>query len=324
MPDLVPVPVRRRLLLICLVALVGLFFVPVPRSGAQTANTSAPAAAPAVELTVGEAVVLGLVEGITEFLPVSSTGHLLVTSRLMGLADTKAARDAIDSYSIAIQAGAMLAVVGLFWRRFVTLCNGLIGRSADGRRLLVALIVAFVPSALVGVVLGDTIKDKLFAYGPIAVAWLVGGVVILLFERRRRAGDQVGLSLEQLTPRAALVIGVVQTLALWPGVSRSLVTIIAALAVGLAVKDAVEFSFLLGAMTLGAATVYEGAKSGGEIIDTFGWRSPVIGIVVAFVSAAVAVSWLLGYLTKRGLTAFGWYRIAIGVITLGALGLGWL
>ncbi len=316
-------PDRRLVPVVGLLVFLVACFVPLPRVAAQT-DTATTASSAEIELTIGQAVVLGLVEGITEFLPVSSTGHLLVTSRLMGLDDTDAARDAIDSYSIAIQAGAMLAVVGLYWRRFLTLVEGILGRSDEGRRLLVALVVAFLPAAVFGLLLGDLIKDNLFGYGPIAAAWLVGGVAILVFERRRAARGDEGSTLAQLTPRAALTIGLVQTIAMWPGVSRSLVTIVAALAVGLAMKDAVEFSFLLGAVTLGAATVYEGGRSGGEIIDTFGWAAPLVGVAVAFVSAAAAVAWLLSFLTKRGLAAFGWYRIAIGVVTLVALSAGWL
>ncbi len=267
-------------------------------------------------LTPLKAIILGAVEGFTEYLPVSSTGHLLVTQRLLGL-DDEAERAAADSYVIAIQIGAILAVVVLYWRRLGQITKGLAGRDVEGRGLLVALIVAFVPAAVVGLLLGDTIKDELFGAWPVIVAWFVGGVFLVIW--RPRPGT---IELTQFTARHAAIIGVAQILALWPGTSRSLVTIVAALAIGASMAAAVEFSFLLGLATLSAATFYDLAQNGQEILDVYGWRTPLAGGIVAFVTAAIAVRWLVTFLRTRPLAVFGWYRIGIAITTAAMIGLG--
>ena len=263
-------------------------------------------------LSALHAIILGLVEGLTEFLPISSTGHLLVAEKLLGLGGTDAADTALDTYAICIQAGAILAVLVLYRSRIVELFQGLVGRSDEGRRLLIALFVAFLPAALVGVVAIDAIRSVLFGVAPVAAAWIAGGLFILWVTRQpwRRGGL---LELEELTIRHAFLIGLAQMVALWPGVSRSLVTIIAALALGYSMRAAVEFSFLLGLLTLGVATVYEGLRSGDQLVATFGVATPVLGLVVAFVSAVVAVRWMVAWLQSRGLEVFGYYRVLIGV-----------
>ena len=135
------------------------------------------------ELSVVEAIILGLVEGITEYLPVSSTGHLLVTNRLLGLDEPQATKDAIETYAICIQIGAIVAVLFLYWSRFRQMLDGLLGRDEEGRRVLVAVTVSFVITAVIGITVADTVKDNLFGVGPIAAAWLVGGVLILWLSR---------------------------------------------------------------------------------------------------------------------------------------------
>ena len=259
-------------------------------------------------MSVVEAILLGIVEGLTEFLPISSTGHLTVVERLIDLRGTAA-----DAYAVVIQAGAILAVLVLYRARVAAMVRGLLGRDDDGRRVLMALVVAFVPAAVIGVGLGDTIKDRLFGVGPVAAAWAVGGLVILLVAPglRPRGDDLVAL-----TTRSALIIGVVQALALWPGVSRSLVTILAGVAVGLSLAAAVEFSFLLGLVTLAAATGYDGLKHGGEIIDRFGLAAPAIGFVVAFLAAIVAIRWMVSYLERGSLKVFGYYRLLVAAVAV--------
>ena len=272
-------------------------------------------------LSVVSAVVLGLVEGLTEYLPVSSTGHLLVANDALGLGGTKESDDALDAYAICIQAGAILAVLVLYRRRVLQMVDGLLGRSAEGRTVLIAVLAAFVPTAVIGFAFKDLVRDKLFGVGPVAAAWLVGGVVILVLERQgflRRPGAALG----QVTIRQALAIGVFQAIALWPGTSRSLVTIIGAVAVGLSLEAAVEFSFLLGLVTLGAATVLTGASDGKLMLDTFGVVTPLIGLVVAFVAAVVSVRWMVTWLQQRSFDVFGWYRLAIGVAAVGLLAAG--
>lgn len=269
-----------------------------------------------VGLGVGQAIVLGLVEGITEYLPISSTGHLLVTSRILGLPHSGAAGDALKSYEIAIQAGAIVAVLGLYRSRFVTMIEGVTQRSEEGRRLLLALVVAFVPAAVIGVIGEKVIKAKLFGAGPVIGAWAVGGVLILVLVSRGVINRPGGRALETLTMRDALIIGVAQVAAMWPGTSRSLVTIVAALLIGYSMSAAIEFSFLLGVLTLGAATAFSVIKDGSLMVDTFGLLTPMIGLVVAFVAAVVSVRWMVTYLQKHTLAIFGWYRLAAAAIAL--------
>lgn len=269
------------------------------------------------ELTPAKAVVLGLVEGITEYLPISSTGHLLVAQDLMDIGQTDETEDAANSYAIAIQAGAILAVLILYWRRLTTMASGLVGRSEEGRRVLVGLVIACIPAGLTALVFEDSIKSNLLGAWPVVAAWAVGGVAILVLEPRLRR-EAGATPLESIRPGQALLIGLAQIVALWPGTSRSLMTILAALAVGLALDAAVEFSFLLGLATLGAATVYEMASNGSAMIETYGWVSPLIGLVVSFASAAIAVKWLVTYLRKHSLAIFGWYRIGMAAV-VGAL-----
>lgn len=308
-----------------LLALVALWIVPAAATPRSPAGPAVPAAddngGGAHDLSVVSAVVLGLVEGLTEYLPVSSTGHLLVANDALGLGGTKESDDALDAYAICIQAGAILAVLVLYRRRVLQMLDGLIGRSAEGRAVLLAVLAAFVPTAVIGFAFKDLVRDKLFGVGPVAAAWLVGGVVILVLERQgflRRPG----VALHQVTIRQALAIGVFQAIALWPGTSRSLVTIIGAVAVGLSLEAAVEFSFLLGLVTLGAATVLTGASDGKLMLDTFGVLTPLIGLVVAFAAAVVSVRWMVTWLQQRSFDVFGWYRLAIGVLAVGLLAAG--
>jgi undecaprenyl-diphosphatase len=185
------------------------------------------------------------------------------------------------------------------------------------RRLTAALVVAFTPAAIIGLVAGDWIKQHLFGIWPTTAAWLAGGVAIIVFARRHQPGRRM---LELITWRDGLVIGCAQVLALWPGVSRSLVTIVAAIAVGLHITAAVEFSFLLGLGTLTAATIYESLDNGAAIIDQYGALTPLAGFTAALVFASLAVLWMVDYLQRHSLAVFGWYRIALAT-TIGTLAL---
>lgn len=256
-----------------------------------------------------QALILGLVEGITEYLPVSSTGHLLIAQRLLGIAEN----DAANSYAIAIQAGAILAVLGLYWRRVGSMVQGVMGRNMQGLNLALCLIVAFLPAAIIGGLFNDRIEQYLFGVKPVIGAWVVGGVVILVLSRWIRAHRQ-GRDLSQLDWPAALVIGLAQVLAMWPGTSRSLVTILGGLAVGLSMSAAVEFAFLLGVLTLTAATAYAALKHGDGMVQAYGWMPLLIGFVVAWVSAALAVKWMVAWLNRHGMALFAWWRfIAAGL-----------
>jgi undecaprenyl-diphosphatase len=273
-------------------------------------------------LHAGEAVVLGVVEGVTEFLPISSTGHLLVTGRILDLPSSGKAGDAVKSYEIAIQFGAILAVLVLYRRRVGVMFEGLVGRSAEGRRLLTAIAIAFVPAAVVGVISDKVIKDVLFGTWPVIVAWAVGGAAVIALSRTGRLSTPNGRTLDAFTTRDAVVIGLAQVLALWPGTSRSLVTIVAALLLGASMTAAVEFSFLLGLVTLTAATGFEALTSGKLMIDTFGIAVPLLGLVVAFVLAVVSIRWMIGYLDHHDLAVFGWYRIAVAALVVVLLATG--
>jgi len=291
--------------------------VSAARPAFAAGDTTTNAAAADTALTAWKAVILGLVEGITEYLPISSTGHLLVAERLLDIGASSATETAADTYVVTIQAGAILAVLVLYRQRIADIVRGLFGRSETGRRILLALAVAFLPAAITGLLFDDLIKDRLLAPAPIVGAWIVGALAIWFVVPRVRAPH--GRPLDEITLRHAAIIGVCQVLALWPGTSRSLVTIIAALAVGLSMMAAVEFSFLLGLLTLTAATVYDGAKNGGELVDTFGIATPLLGLLVAFVSAVVAVRWMVTYLERKDLRIFAIYRVAAAVATIALL-----
>ncbi len=273
------------------------------------------------DLSALDSIILGLVEGLTEYLPVSSTGHLLVTQKILGLGGDEATDLALETYAICIQAGAILAVLFLYWGRIRQMLDGLVGRSEEGRHILIAVITAFIPTAIIGLVIQDPVREYLFGVWPIALSWLVGGVVIL-FLGRTGFMNKPGKALGEITAQNALTIGVLQAIAMWPGTSRSLTTIIAGVLIGLSLKAAVEFSFLLGLITLSAATAFEGLQNGPALIDQFGVINPLIGLVVAFVSAMAAVKWMVNWLEQKGFDIFGYYRLAIGAAAFVALGVG--
>jgi undecaprenyl-diphosphatase len=280
-------------------------------------------------MTWWQALILGVVEGLSEYLPISSTGHLIVVQRLLGVGVGGAeAKAAADAYAICIQAGAIVAVLGLYWRHVKQMLMGLIGRDPRGLRLAINIMAGFVPAAVIGLLANKWIKENLFGgdrYGlwPIIIAWFVGGVAILVVALRRRRSPQAvalsegdqrpGFDLYELTWQAALVIGFAQCIAMWPGVSRSLVTIVGGVLVGMRLAAAVEFSFLLGVVTLSAATAYDGLKHGRVMVDQYGPVVLLVGFLFAFLSAVIAVKWMVAYLNKHGLEVFGYYRVAIAL-----------
>jgi len=250
-----------------------------------------------------QALILGLVEGITEYLPVSSTGHLLIAQRLLGIPESAAA----NGYAIAIQAGAILAVLGLYRQRVAGMVMGVLGRDATGLNLALCIVVAFLPAAVFGVLFDDRIEQHLFGVKPVIAAWVVGGVVILALSKWVKSHRE-GRDLAHLTWQPALVIGLLQCLAMWPGTSRSFVTILGGLAVGLSMAAAVEFAFLLGVLTLTAATAYAAMKEGSGMVQAYGWPSLIVGFTAAWISAALAVKWMVAWLNRHGLALFAWWR----------------
>jgi undecaprenyl-diphosphatase len=311
---------RAWLIAWCLVSALHIIGVPFEVQGAQQAADRPPGA-----LSPGQAVVLGIVEGLTEYLPVSSTGHLLLAERVMKIeappmaseAERQRTKEAADAYTICIQAGAIIAVLGLYLRRVKQMLLGLLGKDPAGLRMVVNIAAGFLPAAIIGLLFNRVIKEYLFGPWPVVGAWLVGGLAILAVDRwQQRRGTQHRLmkQLEELTWSGALIIGLAQCLAMWPGTSRSLVTIVGGLIVGLSLSAAVEFSFLLGVVTLGAATTYDGLKHGALMLQTFDPLSLVLGLVFAFLAAVLSVKWMVGYLNQHGLAIFGYYRVALAVL----------
>ncbi|MDO9042038.1 MAG: undecaprenyl-diphosphate phosphatase [Desulfocapsaceae bacterium] len=317
--------------LLGLVVISSVMAVPAAFCGENKEVPGALAAeSPVRPLSLWDAAILGVVEGVTEYLPVSSTGHLLLAEHLLGLAHDPASKRVANAYAIVIQAGAILAVLGLYRSRIRQILLGLIGRDAAGQALLLNLVIAFLPAVVFGLLLEDVIKGRLFGIWPVTAAWLAGGIFILFLDKKMRphelSGDgRIGLSIESFGWKQALGIGLMQCAALWPGVSRSLATIAGGLFVGAELTAAVEFSFLLGLMTLGATTMYEAYKNGHMIVASFGLTGPLLGFFCAFVSAWISVKWMVGFLQRRGLALFGWYRIVlalvVAVVLLSGLGL---
>jgi undecaprenyl-diphosphatase len=277
-----------------------------------------------------QAIILGLVEGITEYLPVSSTGHLIITGDLLGL-DKPETRDALNAFNIIVQGGAILAVLGLYFPRFVRMVKGLLGRDPVGFKMFANVVVAFIPAAAVGLALNKVIEARLFHLGPVVFSLILGGVFMIgvdLWRRSRRPMhggiDSIGgKTVEDITLADAIVIGLLQIVAMWPGTSRSMMTITAGYFRGLKPSAAAEFSFLLGMPTLLAATLFKLFKDltnkdpGHQtFFQVLGTAPVLVGIAVAAVSAALSVKWLVGFLTRHGLAPFGYYRIALGIVML--------
>ncbi|MBX3228945.1 MAG: undecaprenyl-diphosphate phosphatase [Labilithrix sp.] len=267
------------------------------------------------------AVLLGVVEGLTEYLPVSSTGHLILASHFLGQESEGA-----DAFDIVIQLGAILAVVVQYRKLLAMRVVGLARRERASVQLLLALALGFVPTAIAGLLLRKKIKALLFGPTPVAAALIVGGIVMIVIEairalraKGRPEDEQSGLvGLEHVTPKRAFLIGLGQCVSMWPGSSRSMCTIVAGQLTGLSTATAAEFSFLLGLPTLGAATLYEMLKSRHALAE-IGVANVAIGLVVSFVVAWAVIAAFIAYLKKRGLVPFGIYRILLGIGVLALL-----
>lgn len=294
-----------------------------------------------------QALVLGVVEGITEYLPVSSTGHLIIASSLMGLDQTAERKAAVDTFNIVIQGGAILAVLGLYFPRVMAMVRGLLGRDRAGLALALRIIVAFIPAAVLGVLLNDHIERLLFNTPSVLTALALGGVFMIVLDKakiephrkaeREAKGEAVGEGdpaaagaeevplgpdLHEISFKQAVLIGLLQCVAMVPGTSRSMMTIAGGVLVGLHPRRAAEFSFLLGLPTLGGACVYSLYKTmtgeGPNMFEVIGWGPIAVGVIAATVCAALAVRWLVGFLNKHGLAPFGYYRLALAAV-LGGL-----
>ncbi len=264
-----------------------------------------------------KAALLGIVEGLTEFLPISSTGHLILAGSLLGFSDDKA-----KLFDVAIQTGAMLAVVWFYRERIRATVAGL-GSDRRAQRFALNVLIAFLPAAILGVTFGKAIKAHLFKPVPVALAFIVGGFIILWVERSQARRAVRIDSVDDLSAMDALKLGLAQAFALVPGTSRSGATIMGGMLFGLSRRTATEFSFFLAIPTLVGAGVY----------DTWKYRALVssadiplfaVGLALSFLSALVCVRWLIRFVASHTFVAFAWYRIVFGAIVLLTAHFGWV
>lgn len=245
------------------------------------------------------AIILGIVEGITEFLPISSTAHLLFTARLMGLEQTPF----LSSFEIAIQLGAIAAVALTVWRRIL-----------GEPRLIVVTLVGFIPTAIIGAIAYPFVKELLNASPLIPILTLgIGGVLLIIFEQRRRHSLTTGTRLPQASYKQSIAVGLAQAVAFVPGVSRAAASVVGGMFAGLDRKSAVELSFLLAIPTMAAATSLDLIKTGFSF-STYEWQLLAIGLVASFITAMISVRWLLHYIESHTFASFGVYRIIAAIV----------
>ncbi|MBZ2207972.1 undecaprenyl-diphosphate phosphatase [Massilia soli] len=266
-----------------------------------------------------KAILMGVVEGLTEFLPISSTGHLILAGSLLNFTDAKA-----KVFEIVIQAGAILAVCWEYRARIVSIFSG-ITHDRQAQRFVLNVFVAFLPLALLGLIFGSAIKAALFSPVPVALAFIIGGLIILWVERHHKHNPPAVRfeSVDDMSMADALKVGIAQAAALIPGTSRSGATIIGAMAFGLPRRVATEFSFFLAIPTLMLATVYSLIKERG-ILTLDDLPMFTLGSISAFISAFMCVRWLLRYISTHDFTVFAWYRIVFGLIVLASSHYGWI
>ncbi|HEY0412114.1 MAG TPA: undecaprenyl-diphosphate phosphatase [Allosphingosinicella sp.] len=252
-------------------------------------------------------ILLGIVEGVTEFIPVSSTGHLILAGALLGYDENH-----WKVFNVVIQLGAILAVVVLYWRTFLAVLAGLVRREPGAWRFVRNILLAFLPSAVIGLILHKQIEALLGSPVTVAVALIAGGLAILAIERVAPEGEERGIA--DMPMRQAVTIGFIQCLAMIPGVSRSGATILGARALGVQRRTAAEFSFFLAIPTMLGATTLELAKNRADL--GVGLGAIALGFAVSFVVALVVIRWFIGIVSRRGFAPFAWYRIAAGAVAL--------
>src|SRR5438045_2026061 len=258
------------------------------------------------------ALILGMVEGVTEFLPVSSTGHLILATELLGFDAEKWA-----AFNVIIQLGAILAIVVLYWRTFWAVLEGLFKRNPVSLRFVRNVLIGFLPSAVLGFILIKHIEALLGNAYVVAIAFIVGGIAILVIEKLAKRSDVVGVA--ELPAGTAVGIGIAQCLAMVPGVSRSGATIMGALSLGVERRTAAEFSFFLAIPTMLGATTLEFVKNRQEIMagaGGVGFGAVAVGFVVSFLVALVVVRAFVHYISRHGFAPFAWYRIVAGAVAL--------
>jgi len=263
-----------------------------------------------------KAAIMGVVEGLTEFLPISSTGHLILAGALLGFDDEKA-----KVFDIAIQTGAILAVIIVYWQKIRSTVRAL-PHSAQAQRFAFNVFVGFVPAVVLGLLLGKAIKAHLFTPSVVATTFIIGGFIILWAERRPASAVRIH-EVEDMRGRDALKVGLVQCLAMIPGTSRSGATIIGGMLLGLSRKAATDFSFYLAIPTLIGAGAYSLYKER-AMLSLSDAPMFLVGLVVSFLSAWVCVRWLLKFIASHSFEIFAWYRIVFGAVVLFTAHMGWV
>ncbi len=258
-------------------------------------------------------LILGVVEGVTEFIPVSSTGHLILASELLGYR-----ADQWAVFNVVIQLGAILAVIVLYWRTFWAVLVGLFQGKAESWRFVRNVLVAFLPSAVLGYLLIDRIEAMLGSATTVAWALLLGGIAILVIEKTAPKGTEKGVA--DISLGKAIGVGLIQCLAMIPGVSRSGATILGGLSLGIERRTAAEFSFFLAVPTMLGATVLQLAKHHDQL-GAASMSGIALGFITAFVVAIIVIKWFMAIVTRRGFAPFGWYRILVGAAALAWLAL---
>ncbi len=264
-----------------------------------------------------QAAIMGLVEGITEFLPISSTGHLILTGQLLDFWTVEKR----ELFAVAVQIGAIAAVIYEYWGKLWGALIGALQGQEQGRRLSINLIISSVPIVLVGLTFGDQIKHYLFNAVTVAIALIVGGIIILWAERRNHAIDSQ--EVEDISFKQAILIGFIQCLALIPGTSRSGSTIIGGLLLGVSRKAAAEYSFFLGIPVLMGAGLLDMYKSRHELHSN-DMLVLATGMVVAFISALLVIRALIRYVSRHDFSVFAYYRIIFGIVILLTAWTGWV
>lgn len=269
-------------------------------------------------MNIFETIIIAIVEGLTEFLPVSSTGHMIIAQNLLGVEST----DFVKAFTFIIQFGAILSVVVLYWKRFFQLNREPVSDSASGLKKFLhkydfywKLFVAFIPAAVLGLLFSDMIDAMLEKVEVVAITLIVGGVFMLFCDKIFNKGSEK----TELTEKRAFMVGLFQCISMIPGVSRSMATIVGGMAQKMTRKAAAEFSFFLAVPTMFAATVYKLYKllsDGGTAIIMDNMTTLIVGNVVAFIVALLAIKFFISFVTKYGFKAFGWYRIIVGGIIL--------
>jgi undecaprenyl-diphosphatase len=258
------------------------------------------------------AALLGLVEGLTEFVPVSSTGHLILVDRFLGHSGP-----AIDAFEVVIQLGALLACVLYYRALLLSMLRGLVRRERDATRLFLAILCAFVPTALAGLVLHKRIEAVLFGKPAlVAGALMTGGLVMIAIDLWRRGRVPLPEDLSSVTPSRGFVVGLFQCASLWPGTSRSMASIVGGKLCGLSTRVATDFAFLIGIPTLGAACLFKLVKARHVLVTEIGAVPLAVGLGVSFVISWIVIAAFLKALGKTGLVPFGIYRLAIGAVVL--------